>query len=231
MKIKNYLFMVLLLTVALTGCKKGPMYIYIDTQGDDPKVSFIDSEDDVNAYNKAFENYSNARFYPIFSEFEKTHRYIVENEGNNEACEADESAPVPADANSDRGSVITTGDEVTTIDGMGSEPSYEELSEFNEPNFILYKIESSSARKAAQDYIDKKISYEEFEKRMKGSTTPINLYKKNFQACATIDRNLFDKLIDKLRTTIAKIDREAAERKAEVEAEKAADAAQGNTQQ
>ena len=215
MKKYNLLLMALLVAMAVTGCKKGPMYIYVDKLGDEPKVSFIDAEDDNGAYNKAFEKYSEARFYPIFSEFEKTYRFIKENEGNSEACEGDESTAVPPDDSNGRGSVITTGDDVNTLEGMGQEPTYESLSKDNTPNFVLYKIEDGKARKAAQDLIDKKISYEEFEKIISGTTESINLYDKSFESCATIDRNMFEKLRNKLRSAKAQIDKEAEARKAE----------------
>lgn len=215
MKKYNFLFMALLVMVAVTSCNKGPGYIYIDNQSDEPKVSFIESEDDAEAYNKAFENYSTARFYPVFSEFEKTHRYIAENEGNGEACESDEGEAAPPDDSNGVGAVISTGDDVTSIDGMGQEPVYEELSKFNTPNFMLYKITDGSARKAAQDFINKKISYEEFEKVLEGNTEAINFYDKNFDSCVAIDRKVFDNLLSKLRATLSQIDKEVATRKAE----------------
>ena len=204
--------------VATASCNRGPKYIYIDTQGDEPKVSFIEADEDDVAYDKAFETYSTARFYPLFSEFEKTHRYMAEN-GNSEACEGDEGMAVPPDDSNGAGSVITTGDDVTSVDGQ--EPLYEELDKLNSPNFVLYKITDSSARTAAQDYIDKKITYEELEKILKGNTEQINLYEKRFDHCVAIDRSVFEKLRNKLRAAIAQIDREAAARKAELEADSA----------
>lgn len=216
---KHYasLLAALVAMVIFTGCDNGPGYLYVDTLSDEAKASFIESEDDNDAYEKAFTSYSNARFYPVFSEFEKTHRYIAENDGNAEACEGDDGEMAAPVDNSEGGSVIYTDDDVTSIDGMGDEPSYEELSKFNTPNFVLYKLDSGDARKAAQDLVDRKISYEEFQKKVEGqeAVTVINLYDKRFDTCAGIDRKVFDTQLEKLRKTIAQIDREAAARKAE----------------
>lgn len=100
---------------------------------------------------------------------------------------------------------------------MGSEPMYEELLKINKPNFILYKLNSGEARNAAKDFVDKKISYDEFLKKVKegDDVAVIDLYDKNFDACVNIDRKVFDDMLAKLRKTIAQIDKEAAARKAE----------------
>ncbi|MBR2146285.1 MAG: hypothetical protein IJ925_02370 [Muribaculaceae bacterium] len=209
----------LLVMIATASCNRGPKYIYVDMQGDEPKVSFIEADEDDVAYDKAFETYSTTRFYPLFSDFEKMHRYMADN-GNSEACEGDDGMVVPPDDSNGAGAVITTGDDVTSVEG--NEPLYEELDKLNSPNFVLYKITDSSARKAAQDYIDKKITYEELEKTLKGNTEQISLYEKRFEHCVAIDRSVFDKLRNKLRATIAQIDREVAARKAELEADSAA---------
>ncbi len=215
MKHFSYLLTAFVMLMTFTGCNNGPDYLYVDTQSDEAKASFIESEDDNDAYSKAFNNYSTARFYPIFSEFEKTHRYLVENEGGAEACEGDDGEmAAPAD-NSDGGAVIYTDDDVTNIDGMGDEPTYEELSKYNTPNFVLYKLNDNKAREAAKDFVDHKISYEEFQKKAQEAVTVINLYDKNFDSCVSIDRKAFDTLLEKLRKTIAQIDKEAAAKKAE----------------
>ena len=98
---------------------------------------------------------------------------------------------------------------------MGDEPMYEELSKFNTPNFTLYKLTDGSARMAAQDFIDKKITFEEFIKKIEGGSEVVNFYDKNFDACVNIDRKVFDRMLAKLRTTLTKIDQEAAAKKAE----------------
>lgn len=215
---KNYinLLLVVVATMVFVACNHGPSYLYVDNQSDEPKPSFIESDDDTDAYNKAFTNYSTARFYPVFSEFEKTHRYIAENDGA-EACESDDGGMAPPADNSEGGAIIYTDDDVTSIDGMGSEPIYEELLKINKPNFVLYKLNNSDARNAAKDFVDKKISYEEFQKKIQGedAVTPIDLYDKNFDSCVNIDRMVFDDLLAKLRKAILQIDKEAAQRKAE----------------
>lgn len=218
MTMKNYinLLLVVVATMFFVACNHGPDYLYVDNQSDEPKPSFIDSEDDSDAYSQAFTSYSKARFYPVFSEFEKTHRYIAENDGA-EACESDDGGMAPPADNSEGGAIIYTGDDVTSIDGMGSEPMYEELLKINKPNFTLYKLNNGDARKAAQDFVDKKISYDEFQKKVQAddAVTVVDLYDKNFDSCVNIDRKVFDDLLAKLRKAIAQIDKEAAARKAE----------------
>ena len=215
MKQFSYLLAAFVMMISFTGCKNGPDYLYVDTLSDEAKASFIESEDDTDAYNQAFNNYSTARFYPIFSEFEKTHRYLVENEDGAEACEGDDGEMAPPADNNEGGAVIYTDDDVTNIDGMGDEPTYEELSKYNTPNFVLYKLNDKKAREAAKDFAEKKISYEEFQKKTQDAVTVINLYDKNFDSCVSIDRKAFDTLLEKLRKTIAQIDKEAAAKKAE----------------
>ena len=217
MKNYAYLMAAFVMVTLFTACNKGPQYLYVETLGDEAKVSYIESEDDNDAYSKAFENYSNARFYPIFSEFEKTHRYIKENDGA-ESCEGDEGDVIVTD-NSEGGAIIYTGNDVNDEEGMGTEPTYEELLKINAPSFILYKLEDSAVRDAAKDLIDKKISYDEFMKKTEGKIKEVNLYDKNFDACVSIDRKVFDNLLKKLRSTIAQIDKDAEARKAEAAAE------------
>ena len=216
MKHYTNLLMGFVAMMALVACNHGPNYLYVDNQSDEPKPCFVESDDDTEAYNNAFTSYSTARFYPVFSEFEKTHRYIVENEGA-EACDADEGEMAPPADAGEGGAIIYTGDDVTSLDGMGSEPMYEELLKINKPNFILYKLNSGEARNAAKDFVDKKISYDEFLKKLKegDDVAVIDLYDKNFDACVNIDRKVFDDMLAKLRKTIAQIDKEAAARKAE----------------
>lgn len=215
---KRYINLLLVVVAMLifVACNRGPGYLYVDNQSDDPKPSFIESDDDNDAYTKAFTSYSTARFYPVFSEFEKTHRYIAENDGA-EACEGDDGEMVAPADDSEGGAVISTGDDVTSIDGMGSEPMYEELLKINKPNFVLYKLNNGDARNAAKDFVDRKISYEEFQKKVQGedAVNVIDLYDKNFDACANIDRRVFDDMLAKLRKAIAQIDKEALQRKAE----------------
>ena len=208
---KKYIIPLLTIFIAITlaSCKNSPQYIYVDNMNEEAKVSFIDGTDDNDAYSKAFENYSNARFYPLFSEFEKTRKYIAENDGESEACEGIEGEVAPPD-NSDGGTVISTDDDVNSLDAMGDGPVYVELSKFNAPTFTLYKITDSQARSAAQDYIDKKITYDEFQKKVQDHVEVINLYDSNFDACVTIDRKVFDQLQSKLNKALEKIDKDAA---------------------
>ena len=210
MRKNAYLFLTLMLALVFTSCKDQPQYIYVDNMGDEAKVSFIEGESDDDAYAKAFENYSNARFYPVFSEYEKTRKYIAENDSASEACEGDEGEAAPPDDSGAAGSVISTDDDVNSLDAMGDGPAYEELSKFNAPNLTLYKITSSDARSAAQDYIDKKITYEEFQKKVNGNVEEINLFDKSFDSCVAIDRKVFDKLQAKLKAAIEKIDKDAS---------------------
>lgn len=207
MKHYTLYFLTLLFALSLASCKQSPQYIYVDNiSGDEAKLSFIEGEDDNDAYFKAFESYSNARFYPQFSAFEKTRKYIAENDSSSEACEGIEGEVAPPD-NSEGGDVIPSSDEVNT---MGERPVYTELSKFNTPTFTLYKITGSEARDAAQDYIDKKITYEEFVKRIQDNVEEINLYEKNFDNCVAIDRKVFDKLQTKLDENLKKIDKDVA---------------------
>ena len=207
-KYANY-FLLVIVAISFASCKKSPQYIYVDNMNEEAKVSFIDGVDDNDAYSKAFENYSNARFYPLFSEYEKTRKYIAENDSASEACEGIEGEVAPPD-NSEGGSIISTDDDVNSLDAMGDGPVYVELSRFNAPTFTLYKITDSSARSAAQDYIDKKITYEEFQKKTQDNVEVINLYDSNFDACVTIDRKVFDSLHKKLTKALEKIDKDAA---------------------
>jgi hypothetical protein len=213
MKKYTLFLLTLIVAVAFSSCKKSPQYIYVDNMSDEAKVSFIEGEDDTDAYSKAFENYSEARFYPIFSEFEKTRKYIAENDSESEACEGFEGEMAPPDDSGEGGEIISTSDDVSSLDGMGDRPVYVELSSFNTPTFTLYKINDSSARDAAQDYIDKKITYEEFVKKTQGKVEEINLYDKNFDACVAIDRKVFDKLQSKLEAALEKIDKDVANKK------------------
>ena len=181
-------FLSVIVAMSFASCKKSPQYIYVDNMNEEAKVSFIDGVDDNDAYSKAFENYSNARFYPLFSEYEKTRKYIAENDSASEACEGIEGEVAPPD-NSEGGSIISTDDDVNSLDAMGDGPVYVELSRFNAPTFTLYKITDSSARSAAE---------------------VINLYDSNFDACVTIDRKVFDSLQKKLTKALEKIDKDAA---------------------
>jgi hypothetical protein len=213
MKKYTLLLLALMVAIAFSSCKKSPQYIYVDNMSDEAKVSFIEGEDDNDAYSKAFENYSNARFYPVFSEFEKTRKYIAENDSASEACEGIEGEMAPPDDSGGGGEVISTSDDASSLDGMGDRPVYMELSKFNTPTFTLFKITDSSAREAAQDYIDKKITYEEFVKLTQGKVEEVNLYDKNFDSCVAIDRKVFDQLQSKLAQALDKIDKDAANKK------------------
>lgn len=195
--------------LAFASCSKSPQYIYVDNMGDEAKVSFVDAPDDNAAYSKAFENYSNARFYPLFSEFEKTRKYIAENDSADEACEGIEGGDIAMEE-TEGGDIISTDDDVNSLENMGDSPSYEELSKFNTPSFTLYKITGSDAKSAAQDLIDGKITYDEFQKKIQDNVEVINLYDKNFDACVSIDRKVFDKLQTKLKASMEKIDKDAA---------------------
>lgn len=213
MKKYTLLLLTLMVAFAFSSCKKSPQYIYVDNMSDEAKVSFIEGEDDNDAYSKAFENYSNARFYPVFSEFEKTRKYIAENDSASEACEGIEGEMAPPDDSGGGGEVISTSDDASSLDGMGDRPMYMELSKFNTPTFTLFKITDSSAREAAQDYIDKKITYEEFVKLTQGKVEEVNLYDKNFDSCVAIDRKVFDQLQSKLAQALDKIDKDVANKK------------------
>ena len=122
MKKYTLLLLTLMVAFAFSSCKKSPQYIYVDNMSDEAKVSFIEGEDDNDAYSKAFENYSNARFYPVFSEFEKTRKYIAENDSASEACEGIEGEMAPPDDSGGGGEVISTSDDASSLDGMGDRP-------------------------------------------------------------------------------------------------------------
>jgi len=188
----------MLMIMAFSSCKKKTMYIYIDSETTDnePKVTLIEAEDDTEAYYKCFEKYSESRHYPVFSEIEKSKAII--NEGF-EACESDEAeqsmAPAGDDVISGKGDVITTNDS----DEQSKDYEYPGLEQYVEPNFKVYKITDKESQKVAQDLIDKKISVDEFEKKVKGNSEIIDLYKKDFKKCQDIDKKKYEELKAKFK--------------------------------
>lgn len=192
---KKYLSLLLTITMMLIvgGCKKAPMYVYVDTEASDPRVGLIEAEDDDAAYYKSFEKYSETRHYSNFSAVEKSLAYIGDGLEACESDEADQGMAVPADDGV--GDVITTDD----AESMGEYPEYSELSEFNAPNFTLYRITDNDARQAAQDLIDKKISYEEFQKKTQGKVETIELYEKAFKKCSDIDKKVYNNMLAKFK--------------------------------
>ena len=199
---KKSLFLLLTVTMMLTfgSCKKTPMYLYVDTEASEPRVGMIEAEEDDAAYYKSFEKYSETRHYSNFSAVEKSRAYIGDGL---DACESDvpeQGMAVPAD--DALGDVITTDDSET----MGEYPMYFDLSKDLPPNFILYKITDKDARQAAQDLMDKNISFEEFQKKIKDKSEILydpeqhkNLYEQEFAKCCDIDKRVYTNMLNKFK--------------------------------
>lgn len=203
MKKTLFLLVSMIMIVAFSSCKKKPMYVYIDNEADKPKVSEIMSENDDDAYFECFRKYSEARHYPGFSEVEKSKAIISDNI---EACESDEGdqGMAPAPDSSISGDVIPTDDS----DNLG-EYQNPGLDVNIEPNFKLYKITDKDAQKVAKDLISNKISFEEFEKEIKGKSEEIDLYKKDFKKCEQI----FNEVYDKMKSDFIKREQAAKQKK------------------
>ena len=187
------LLLIIAMMLIVGSCKKAPMSVYVDTEASEPRVGLIEAEEDDAAYYKSFEKYSETRHYSNFSAVEKSRAYIGDGLDACESDEADQGMAVPAD--DAVGDVITTDDS----ESMGEYPEYSELSEFNAPNFTLYRITDEDARQAAQDLIDKKIRYEEFQKKTQGKVETIDLYEKAFKQCSDIDKKVYNNMLAKFR--------------------------------
>lgn len=198
MKKIPFLLFTMILAIALSSCKNDPpMYIYIDREADDPKVSQIEleEENDVEAFYKSFEKYSETRHYKGFSAVDNS-AYI----GNGfDACEGDEADQGMAVVNEpvEGGEMIPTDDSEAT-----GEYIYPDLSKDNPPNFTLYRLDDKESRQAAQDYKDKKITFDEFEKKIKDKCIVLYdmnsdkkaLYEKELNKCIQIDKAVYSKM-------------------------------------
>ena len=77
------------------------------------------------------------------------------------------------------------------------------------PNFKLFKITDKDARKVSQDFIDKKISFEEFQEKIKDKAEIIydneqhkDIYEKEFKKCKEIDYNAYSKMKEKFNKSL-----------------------------
>ncbi|MBR5171289.1 MAG: hypothetical protein IKW85_12095 [Muribaculaceae bacterium] len=194
----SFLLLTMIVVLALGSCKKEkPMYVYIDCENLDsqPKPFSVEADDDVSAFYKSFEKYASDRHFVEF----KSRMPIDFNGGGSEACESDEA---------DQGAI-----QYSEVDGSGEiMPSgdSDEMEEYiypnnmdvdNTPNFVLYKIADKKSRQVAQDFIDKKISFEEFQEKVKDNVEIIydnvqhkDIYEKEFQKCKEIDYNAYCKM-------------------------------------
>ncbi len=190
----------MILILALGSCKKEkPMYVYIDCENLDsqPKPFSVEAEDDVAAFYKSFEKYAKDRHYVEFNLRMPTSI----NSGGGEACESDEAdqGAIPVSEVDGMGDLVPSGDS----DEMGEYIYPNNLDVNNTPNFILYKITDKKSRQVAQDFIDKKISIEEFQEKVKDNAEIIydnvqhkDIYEKEFAKCKEIDYNAYSKMRD-----------------------------------
>ena len=198
MKKTSFLLFTMFLAIAFSSCKnKAPLYVYIDREADEPQVSQIEleEENDVEAFYKSFEKYAETRHYKGFAAVDNS-AYIG---GGFDACEGDE-------AEQNMGAIdepLSGGEMIPTDDSEGTgEYNYLDLSKDNPPNFTLYKIDDQEGRQAAQDYKDKKITFEEFEKKIKDKCEVLydmnsdkkGLYEKEFNKCIEIDKTVYSKM-------------------------------------
>ncbi len=204
MKKTSFLLLTMIMVLALASCnKKKPMYVYIDceTLELEPKPSLIEGDDDVAAFYKSFEKYSENKHDKVFYDLKKTKEVF---EGGSEACESDEA---------DQGAIPVGGD----MEGVGEllpngdsdeegEYNYPELlaPKNSTPNFKLYKITDNKARQVAQDFIDKKISFVEFQEKVKDDAEIVydneqhkDIYEKEFNKCKEIDYDAYARMRDK----------------------------------
>ncbi len=205
---KTYLLLLMIMIVALSSCNgDNPMYVYIDCETLDlePTPSQIVADDDITAFYNSFEKYSESKHDKVFYDIKKTKEVF---EGGGEACESDEA---------DQGAIP-----VSEVDGMGEllpngdsdeegEYNYSELLDpkNSTPNFKLYRITDKGARKVAQDFIDKKISFEEFQEKVKDKAEILydneqnkDIYEKEFKKCKEIDYNSYVKMRDKFNKSL-----------------------------
>lgn len=203
MKKTFFLHLTIILLLALGSCnKEKPMYIYIDceTLELEPKPSLIVANDDVTAFYNSFEKYSENKHDKVFYDLRKTKEVF---EGGSEACESDEAdqGAVPVGDMDGVGELLPNGDS----DEEG-EYNYSELlaPKNSTPNFKLYKITDKSARQVAQDFIDKKISFEEFQEKVKDKAEIVydneqhkDIYEKEFNKCKEIDYDAYARMRDK----------------------------------
>ena len=203
MKKFSFLLFMVFLAITFGGCSgDAPMYVYIDREADEPQVSQIelDEENDVEAFYKSFEKYSETRHYKGFAAVDNS-AYIG---GGFDACEGDEADQGMAVVNEpvEGGEMIPTDDSEAT-----GEYVYLDLSKDNPPNFTLYKIDDKESRQAVQDYKDKKITFEELEKIIKDKCEVLydmnsdkkGLYEKELNKCIEIDKAVYSKMSDTFR--------------------------------
>ena len=197
----------MIMVLALGSCKKETMYVYIDceTLELEPKPSIIVADDDVSAFYNSFEAYSASKHDKVFYDILKTKQVF---EGGSEACESDEAdqGAIPVSETDGVGELLPTGDS----DEAG-EYTYPDLLDPKDstPNFKLYKITDKDARQVAQDFIDKKISFEEFQTKVKDKAEIIydneqhkDIYEKEFKKCKEIDYNAYAKMRDKFNKSL-----------------------------
>ncbi|MBP5687279.1 MAG: hypothetical protein J6X22_01385 [Muribaculaceae bacterium] len=220
MKKTSLLLLAMFMALALGSCNnEKPMYVYIDceTLELEPKPSLIVADDDVTAFYNSFEAFSENKHDKVFYEILKTKEVF---EGGSEACESDEAdqGAIPVSETDGVGELLPTGDS----DEAG-EYTYSDLLDpkNSTPNFKLYKITDKDARKVAQDFIDKKISFEEFQTKVKDKAEVIydneqhkDIYEKEFKKCKEIDYNSYAKMRDKFNKSL-----QAAAQKKEQEQE------------
>ncbi|MBO4722923.1 MAG: hypothetical protein J5629_08315 [Muribaculaceae bacterium] len=208
MKKTSLLLLTMMLILALNSCsKEKPMYVYIDceTLEFEPKPSLIVADEDMAAFYNSFEVYSENKHDKVFYDILKTKQVF---EGGSEACESDEAdqGAIPVSETDGVGELLPTGDS----DEAG-EYIYTDLLDPKDstPNFKLYKITDKDARQVAQDFIDKKISFEEFQTKVKDKAEVIydnekhkDIYEKEFKKCKEIDYNSYAKMREKFNKSL-----------------------------
>ena len=200
MKKPFLILLTMIMVLALGSCKKEkPMYVYIDCENLDqdsqPKPFLIEGDDDIAVFYNSFDKYASDRHYLEF----KSRMPVDINGGGSEACESDEAdqGAIPVSEVDGAGELIPTGD----ADEAGEYIYPDNLDVNNTPNFILYKITDKEARKLAQDYLDKRISFDEFQKKVMDKSEIIydnvqhkGIYEKEFKKCKEIDYNAYSKM-------------------------------------
>ncbi len=208
MKKTSFLLLTTIMILVLGSCNnEKPMYVYIDceTLELEPKPSLVVADDDVSAFYKSFDEYSSNKHDKVFYEILKTKEVF---EGGSEACESDEAdqGAIPVSETDGVGELLPTGDS----DEAG-EYNYPELLDpkNSTPNFKLYRITDKGARQVAQDFIDKKISFEEFQEKVKDKAEIIydneqhkDIYEKEFNKCKEIDYNAYAKMREKFNKSL-----------------------------
>lgn len=198
MKKTSFLLLAVTLILVFGSCQKDkPIYVYIDCENLDsqPKPFSIEADDDVAAFYNSFEKYAKDRHYVEF----QLRMPAGINSGGGEACESDEAdqGAIPVSEVDGMGELVPSGDS----DEMGEYIYPNNLDVNNTPNFILYKITDKKSRQVAQDFIDKKISIEEFQEKVKDNAEIIydnvqhkDIYEKEFAKCKEIDYNAYSKM-------------------------------------